>query len=119
VERVLDELLDHAGRPLDDLSRGDLVGEVVRQEADLAHGSSAPSASRAASSKYAFVLLRVSASAPSASGPRSKSTSLRRAPEQSIPGTRKASRSGASMGSASAARRTASIHVARTLRVSA
>ena len=37
VERVLDQLLDHGGRPLDHLAGGDLVHEVLGQPADPAH----------------------------------------------------------------------------------
>ena len=36
VERVLDQLLDHRGRPLDHLAGGDLVDHVVRQDLDRA-----------------------------------------------------------------------------------
>ena len=35
--RVLDQLLDDRGRPLDDLAGGDLVGEIGGQARDLAH----------------------------------------------------------------------------------
>jgi len=34
VETVLDQFLDHRGRPFDDLAGGDLVDEVVRQGLD-------------------------------------------------------------------------------------
>ena len=34
VDRVLDQLLDDRGRPLDDLAGGDLVGEVRGQPVD-------------------------------------------------------------------------------------
>ena len=37
VDGVLDQLLDHRGRPLDDLTGGDLVGQIVGQLADAAH----------------------------------------------------------------------------------
>ena len=38
VERVLDQLLDDRGRPLDDFAGGDLVGEVGREPVDAGHG---------------------------------------------------------------------------------
>ena len=38
VDGVLDQLLDHRGRPLDDFPGGDLVGQVVGQLADARHG---------------------------------------------------------------------------------
>ena len=34
VERVLDQLLDDRGRPLDDLAGGDLIGKVEREAVD-------------------------------------------------------------------------------------
>ncbi len=37
VERVLHQLLDHRGRALDDLARGDLVGDPVGKDADGGH----------------------------------------------------------------------------------
>jgi hypothetical protein len=37
VERVLDELLDNGRRPLDDLARGDLVGEMNGQPVNAGH----------------------------------------------------------------------------------
>ena len=37
IERVLDQFLDDGGGTLDDLTRGDLIGEVRRQAGDLAH----------------------------------------------------------------------------------
>ena len=36
VERVLHQLLHHRGRSLDDLARGDLIGDGVRQDGDAA-----------------------------------------------------------------------------------
>jgi hypothetical protein len=39
VERVLDQLLDHAGGPLDALAGGDAADEGGRQNANLAHRS--------------------------------------------------------------------------------
>ncbi len=38
VDGVLDQLLDHRRRPLDDFPGGDLVGQVVGQLADARHG---------------------------------------------------------------------------------
>src|SRR5262249_30754488 len=37
VERVLEQLLDDAGRPLHHFARGDLVGDVLAQYVDAAH----------------------------------------------------------------------------------
>ena len=37
VERVLQQLLDDRGRPVDDLAGGDLVGDLVGENADAAH----------------------------------------------------------------------------------
>jgi hypothetical protein len=37
VNRVLDQLLDHGRRPLDDFAGGDLVGEIGRQSVDAGH----------------------------------------------------------------------------------
>src|SRR6185312_10340941 len=37
VEAVLDQLLDHRGRPLDDLAGGDLIDEFGRKRADVGH----------------------------------------------------------------------------------
>ena len=37
VERVLDQLLDHRGGPLDHLAGGDLIGQLGRQHADARH----------------------------------------------------------------------------------
>ncbi len=51
VERVLEQLLDDAGGALDDLARGDLVGEIVGEEVDRGHGSSVPGVARATASK--------------------------------------------------------------------
>ena len=45
VYRVLDKLLDHRGRPLDDLARRNLAGDLGRQDEDsaaLSHTSPAP-----------------------------------------------------------------------------
>ena len=39
VEGVLDELLDDRRRPLDDLARGDLVDQDVRENRDPRHGA--------------------------------------------------------------------------------
>ena len=39
VERVLDQLLDDRGGPLDDFARGDLVGEMERKAVNAGHGS--------------------------------------------------------------------------------
>src|SRR5262249_41758201 len=75
VERVLEELLDHAGRALDHLAGGDLVGEVLREDVDGGHGSSVLSAIRATASKYVLVRARVSARAPRASGKKPPITS--------------------------------------------
>src|SRR6185437_4007955 len=109
VDRVLHQLLDHAGRPLDHLPRGDLVGEIVGQDADQArgaptgraggivrgggHGSSVVLVARATASKYTLVRPRVSASTPSARGSRSPSTSLSRRIQWKTVGLRKAARS--------------------------
>ena len=38
VDGVLDQLLDHRGRPLDDLSRRDLIDEIGGEEVDAGHG---------------------------------------------------------------------------------
>ncbi len=38
VERILDQLLHHRGRPLDHFSGGDLVGDGFGENADAAHG---------------------------------------------------------------------------------
>src|SRR5262249_58617700 len=46
VEGVLDELLHHRGRPLDDLAGGDLVHQVIWQPADADLAQRAPSLSR-------------------------------------------------------------------------
>src|SRR5262249_50066426 len=40
VERVLDEFLDHRGRTLDDLPRGDAIDERVVENVDAAQGPS-------------------------------------------------------------------------------
>src|SRR6266404_450269 len=37
VENSLDQLLDHAGRPLDHFAGGDLVGHLLAQETDAVH----------------------------------------------------------------------------------
>jgi len=37
VKGVLDELLEHRRRPLDDLSGGDLIRHTIREYANLAH----------------------------------------------------------------------------------
>ena len=39
VERVLDQFLDHGGRPLDHLAGGDAVDQAFREQADSRHGS--------------------------------------------------------------------------------
>ena len=49
VDRVFHQLLDHRGRPLHDLARGDLVHEVIRQPVDPAHGRSRSRSCHAAS----------------------------------------------------------------------
>ena len=49
VDRVLHQLLDHRGRPLHDLARGDLVHEVIGQPVDPAHGRSRSRSCHAAS----------------------------------------------------------------------
>ena len=38
VERILQQLLDHRSRPVDHLAGGDLVGHLVGQYVDAAHG---------------------------------------------------------------------------------
>ena len=43
VERVLDQLLDHRGRTLDDFAGGDLIGEVERKAMNPCHMVSATS----------------------------------------------------------------------------
>ena len=40
IERVLDQFLDHAGRPLDHFAGGDLVGDLFGQETDAVHWDS-------------------------------------------------------------------------------
>ncbi len=45
VERVLDQLLDDARRPLDHLAGGDLVREIVRELVDFRHSERAPNPS--------------------------------------------------------------------------
>ena len=37
IERVLDQLLDHRRRPLDDFSGGNLIGEVEGKAVDTTH----------------------------------------------------------------------------------
>ena len=37
VDGVLDQFLDHRGRPFDDFAGGNLIGEVGRETVDLAH----------------------------------------------------------------------------------
>ena len=37
VDRVLDQLLDDGGRPLDDFAGGNLVGEIGGETMDFAH----------------------------------------------------------------------------------
>ena len=37
VERVFEQFLDHRSRPFHHLSRGDLIGNLVGQDADAAH----------------------------------------------------------------------------------
>ena len=37
IERVLQQFLDHRGRPVHHLAGGDLVGNLVRKNADAAH----------------------------------------------------------------------------------
>ena len=39
VERVFEEFFDHGGRAVDDLAGGDLVGDLVGENADAAHES--------------------------------------------------------------------------------
>ncbi len=51
VERVFQQLFHDARGALDDFPRGDLVGEVLREEADRGHGSSGLSVARATASK--------------------------------------------------------------------
>ena len=46
IEAVLDQLLHHGGRTLDDLARGDLVDELFGQDADR-HRRGAEAKSRA------------------------------------------------------------------------
>ena len=41
VERVLEQLLQHRGRALDDFAGGDLADQQLRQDADGAHARSA------------------------------------------------------------------------------
>ena len=38
IERVLEQLLQCRGGPLDDLAGGDLVDQVIRERADRRHG---------------------------------------------------------------------------------
>jgi len=38
VQRILDQFFDHTGGALDDLAGGDLVGHLLRQQADAVHG---------------------------------------------------------------------------------
>ena len=38
IERILDQLLHHRSRPLDDLPRRDLAGDVFGEEVDAGHG---------------------------------------------------------------------------------
>ena len=40
VERVLKELLDHGRGPIDHLAGGDLIGNLIGKDADLAHKNS-------------------------------------------------------------------------------
>ena len=42
IDRVFDEFLDHRGRALDDFARGDLIGEIARENVDAPHASPAP-----------------------------------------------------------------------------
>ncbi len=37
IERILQQLLDHRGRPVDDLAGGDLIGHLVGEYVDAAH----------------------------------------------------------------------------------
>ena len=37
VQRIFEQLLDHGSGPLDHLSGGDFVGDLVGQDADAAH----------------------------------------------------------------------------------
>ena len=37
IERVLDQLLHHAGRPLNHLTGGDLIGHLLGQQVDAVH----------------------------------------------------------------------------------
>ena len=37
IERILQQLLDHRCRPVDDLAGGDLIGHLVGENADAAH----------------------------------------------------------------------------------
>ncbi len=47
IERVLEQLLQRRGRPLDDLAGGDLVDEVIGQRADPSHRCSSGAGPRA------------------------------------------------------------------------
>jgi hypothetical protein len=40
VERILKELLDHRRGPIDHLAGGNLVGNLIGEDADLAHKNS-------------------------------------------------------------------------------